>query len=187
VGPEKEDECADEGPTPNDALAVDGQGRADGLVEDPNEPLQKKDGAAGGRTKAVAADFVSNLGGSVDELMTAGIEIDEDADFEDLLVEQDEELQVSIVALLQGAWEATGDMSFNVRELNVEYEGDSGIRLRIYRAHRRGNLGRAEFLLNDVWLMVKEETSFLPPQYITWQRIDQQDLYLPEVMCWMRP
>ncbi|KAF4684639.1 hypothetical protein FOZ60_007628 [Perkinsus olseni] len=119
--------------------------------------------------------------------MTAGIEIDEDADFEDLLVEQDEELQVSIVALLQGAWEATGDMSFNVRELNVEYEGDSGIRLRIYRAHRRGNLGRAEFLLNDVWLMVKEETSFLPPQYITWQRIDQQDLYLPEVMCWMRP
>ncbi|KAF4663442.1 hypothetical protein FOZ61_001652 [Perkinsus olseni] len=187
VEPDKEDEFADEGPSPDDALAVDGRSRADGLVEEPNEPLPKNDGAAGGRTKAVAADFVSSLGGSVDELMTAGIEIDEDADFEDLLVEQDEELQVSIVALLQGAWEATGDMSFNVRELNVEYEGDSGIRLRIYRAHRRGNLGRAEFLLNDVWLMVKEETSFLPPQYITWQRIDQQDLYLPEVMCWMRP
>ncbi|KAF4731436.1 hypothetical protein FOZ62_024942 [Perkinsus olseni] len=187
VEPEKEDECADEGTSPDDGLPGDGRGRAGGLVEEPNEPLPKNDGAAGGPTKAVAADFVSSLGGSVDELVTAGIEIDEDADFEDLLVEQDEELQVSIVALLQGAWEATGDMSFNVRELDVDYEGDSGIRLRIYRAHRKGNLGRAEFLLNDAWLMVKEETSFLPPQYITWQRIDQQDLYLPEVMCWMRP
>lgn len=112
----------------------------------------------------IAADFISNLGVSADELATAGIEIDENADFEDLLVEQDEELQVSIVALLQGVWEATGNLTFNVRELNAEYGGGSGVRLKIQRAHRRGNLNRTEFLLNDLWIMVKEETSFLPPQ-----------------------
>ncbi|EER02211.1 hypothetical protein Pmar_PMAR001674 [Perkinsus marinus ATCC 50983] len=144
-------------------------------------------GATGEVRPPIAADFISNLGVSADELATAGIEIDENADFEDLLVEQDEELQVSIVALLQGVWEATGNLTFNVRELNAEYGGGSGVQLKIQRAHRRGNLNRTEFLLNDLWIMVKEETSFLPPQYVTWQKIEQRNSGLPEVMCWMRP
>ncbi|KAF4658715.1 hypothetical protein FOL47_007870 [Perkinsus chesapeaki] len=139
------------------------------------------------RKAAVAADFVSNLDGGVEELMNHGFEIDEDVDFDELLIEQDEELQVSIVALLQGAWEATGDMAFSVKELDVECEEDGNVHLRIQRAHRRGNPERSEFLLNDVWVMVKGETSFLPPQYVTWQRVDQQDLPSPDIMCWMRP